>query len=187
VVVTSSDSLSAQLAITRLSALWTLTAILLNNRKLRFIAATAQVAWRCSPRIRCVRGGVPFTAHFNQFLDFKMRRGRNLIMCFVTAHGVNQVQFQIARRVRSLPRMPRALALSAGARPLYWAAWVGGLSMKTAAEYRAMAEECFKWASETQTDEVRVSYLQLAQVWLDAASKLDGLPPTRTRPTPDAA
>jgi hypothetical protein len=59
--------------------------------------------------------------------------------------------------------------------------------MKTAAEYRAMAEECFKWASETQTDEVRVSYLQLAQVWLDAASKLDGPPPTRTRPTPDAA
>ncbi len=59
--------------------------------------------------------------------------------------------------------------------------------MKTAIEYRAMAEECFKWAGEAQTDEVRTSYLQLAQVWLDAASKLDGLPPTRTQPTPDAA
>lgn len=59
--------------------------------------------------------------------------------------------------------------------------------MKTAAEYRAMAEECFKWARETQNDKVRVSYLQLAQVWLDAAAKLDGLPPTRTRSAPDAA
>ena len=52
--------------------------------------------------------------------------------------------------------------------------------MKTAAEYRAMAQECFKWARETKTKEVRVSLMQLAQVWLDAASKLDGLPPTRT-------
>ena len=49
--------------------------------------------------------------------------------------------------------------------------------MKTAAEYRAMAEECFEWARRALTDEVRASYLQLAQVWLDAASKLDGLPP----------
>jgi hypothetical protein len=49
--------------------------------------------------------------------------------------------------------------------------------MKTAAEYRAMAEECFEWAREALTDEVRASYLQLAQVWLDAASKLDGAPP----------
>jgi hypothetical protein len=59
--------------------------------------------------------------------------------------------------------------------------------MKTAAQYRAMAEECFKWAGEAQTDEVRAPLLQLAQVWLDAASKIDGLPPTRAQPTPDAA
>ena len=52
--------------------------------------------------------------------------------------------------------------------------------MKTAAEYRAMAEECCKWAREAKAKEVRVSLLQLAQVWLDAASKLDGLPPTQT-------
>jgi hypothetical protein len=58
--------------------------------------------------------------------------------------------------------------------------------MKTAAEYRAMAEECFEWAREALTDEVRASYLQLAQVWLDAASKLDGLPPTRIESMPDA-
>ena len=59
--------------------------------------------------------------------------------------------------------------------------------MKTASEYRAMAEECFKWAGEAQAEEVRVSLLQLAQVWLDAASKLDGLPPTPTQSVPDAA
>jgi hypothetical protein len=56
--------------------------------------------------------------------------------------------------------------------------------MKTAAEYRAMAEECFKWAGEARTDAVRASYLQLAKIWLDTASKLDGLPPTRTPPPP---
>jgi hypothetical protein len=52
--------------------------------------------------------------------------------------------------------------------------------MKTAAEYRAMAEECFKWAREAQAREMRESLRQLAQVWLDAASKLDG-PPTQTQ------
>jgi len=59
--------------------------------------------------------------------------------------------------------------------------------VKTAAEYRAMAEECFQWAREAKAKEVAVSLRQLAQVWLDAASKLDGLPPTRMRSTPDAA
>ena len=59
--------------------------------------------------------------------------------------------------------------------------------MQTAAEYRAMAEACFKWACEARTSEMRVSLRQLAQVWLDAASKLDGLPPTPTPPAPDAA
>ena len=43
--------------------------------------------------------------------------------------------------------------------------------MKTAAEYRAMADECFKWAREARTKEVRKSYLQLAQIWLNTASK----------------
>lgn len=59
--------------------------------------------------------------------------------------------------------------------------------MKTAAEYRTMAEECFKWARQAQSNEARVSLLQLAQVWLDAASKLDGLSSTRKSPAPDAA
>jgi hypothetical protein len=57
--------------------------------------------------------------------------------------------------------------------------------MKTAAEYRAMGEECFKWAREARTSEVRVSLRQLAQIWLDAASKLDGLPSTGTQSAPD--
>ena len=61
------------------------------------------------------------------------------------------------------------------------------LPVKTAAEYRAMAEECFKWAREAKANEVRVALLQLAHVWLDLASKLDDLPPTTTESAPDAA
>jgi hypothetical protein len=57
--------------------------------------------------------------------------------------------------------------------------------MKTAAEYRAMADECFKWAREATDNDVRASYLALAQVWLDAAAKLDDLPATRTAPATD--
>jgi len=55
--------------------------------------------------------------------------------------------------------------------------------MKTAAEYRALAEECFQWARETHDRDVRVGYLGLAQVWLDAAAKLDGLPAKRLAPS----
>ena len=36
--------------------------------------------------------------------------------------------------------------------------------MKTAAEYRALAEECFQWARETHDRAVRAGYLGLAQV-----------------------
>ncbi len=39
-----------------------------------------------------------------------------------------------------------------------------------------------KWARETQDDEMRESYMQLAQVWLKAASLVDGRPPTPTAP-----
>ena len=47
--------------------------------------------------------------------------------------------------------------------------------MKTAAHYRALAEECIKWAGEAYTAEVRESYLALARIWLDSASRLNGL------------
>jgi hypothetical protein len=46
-----------------------------------------------------------------------------------------------------------------------------------------MADERFKWAREARTNEVRASYLQLAQVWLNSASERDGLPPARNPPT----
>ena len=51
--------------------------------------------------------------------------------------------------------------------------------MNTAAEYRVMADKCFKWARNTYMDEARETYLQLAQFWLDVASKLDGPPGSR--------
>jgi hypothetical protein len=51
-----------------------------------------------------------------------------------------------------------------------------GRPVKTAKDYRAMAEECVKWAREARDDDVSAPLLQLAQTWLDAASKLDGLP-----------
>jgi hypothetical protein len=54
--------------------------------------------------------------------------------------------------------------------------------MKTAAHYRAMAEECIKWAGEAHTAEVRESYLQLARIWLDTASRLNGLSANETAP-----
>ena len=41
-----------------------------------------------------------------------------------------------------------------------------------------MAEECIKWAGEASTDEVRESYLQLARIWLDTASRLNGVAST---------
>ena len=51
--------------------------------------------------------------------------------------------------------------------------------MKTAAHYRAMAEECIKWAG-AYTAEVRESYLALARIWLDTASRINGLSATKT-------
>jgi hypothetical protein len=54
--------------------------------------------------------------------------------------------------------------------------------MKTAADYQAMAEECFRWAGEARTAEVRASYIQLAEVWLKAASQVVGRPPIRVAP-----
>jgi hypothetical protein len=50
--------------------------------------------------------------------------------------------------------------------------------MKTAAEYRAMAEECFEWAREAQTNEARAS-LRQAQIWACRGCKTDDLTPTR--------
>ena len=53
--------------------------------------------------------------------------------------------------------------------------------MKTAAEYRAMADECFKWAREAQTDEVRLCYVNLAKTWLQAASWIESVSDRHSR------
>lgn len=45
--------------------------------------------------------------------------------------------------------------------------------MITPQEYRRMADECFGWAREAQTDEVRLCYVNLAQTWLEAASWIE--------------
>jgi hypothetical protein len=45
--------------------------------------------------------------------------------------------------------------------------------MITSQEYRRMAEECFGWAREAQTDEVRLCYVNLAETWLQAASWME--------------
>jgi len=45
--------------------------------------------------------------------------------------------------------------------------------MITAHEYRQMADECFGWAREAQTDEVRLCYVNLAQTWLEAAGWIE--------------
>ncbi len=52
----------------------------------------------------------------------------------------------------------------------------GCVSIKTAAEYRVMATKCFQWARNTCINELRETYLQLAQFWLELASKLDSPP-----------
>jgi hypothetical protein len=52
--------------------------------------------------------------------------------------------------------------------------------MITPEQYREMAEECFRWAREAQTDDVRLCYLNLAQIWLEAATWIDSAPPTRS-------
>jgi hypothetical protein len=53
--------------------------------------------------------------------------------------------------------------------------------MKTADEYRAMAEECFQWAREAKANAVRVSLEQLAQFWTSIDRwKMSAFDPKRT-------
>ena len=42
--------------------------------------------------------------------------------------------------------------------------------MSTPDAYRAMAEECFRWARRAQTEDKRQAYLDVARTWLEAAS-----------------
>jgi hypothetical protein len=49
--------------------------------------------------------------------------------------------------------------------------------MTTPSEYRLMAEECLLWARQARSDDVRDSLIELARIWTEAASKLDGSVP----------
>lgn len=46
--------------------------------------------------------------------------------------------------------------------------------MTTAIEYRLMADECFQWARVAKTNSVRLTYLGIAKIWLEAAVRPDG-------------
>jgi len=59
--------------------------------------------------------------------------------------------------------------------------------MHTADQYREMAEECFGWAKTALSEDVRLTYLNIAQIWLQAAACLDTGSPIRWPPLPDPA
>ena len=52
-------------------------------------------------------------------------------------------------------------------------------TVHTAAQYRKLAEECFEWAAKASNDANRATYLSIAQIWLQAAARLDGGLPIR--------
>ena len=45
--------------------------------------------------------------------------------------------------------------------------------MATPTEYRNWAEECFKRAYEAPHAKVRVSYVKMAQLWLECAARIE--------------
>jgi hypothetical protein len=45
--------------------------------------------------------------------------------------------------------------------------------MTTSREYRQFARECTKWADETDTNEAREAFLDLARDWIFAALTVD--------------
>ncbi len=49
--------------------------------------------------------------------------------------------------------------------------------MPTSQEYRQFAAECINWARTAKSDDERQQFLKLANVWVQAASLLDGKPP----------
>src|SRR6516165_2319796 len=56
--------------------------------------------------------------------------------------------------------------------------------MSTPRDYRALAEECFRWAQQAQTEDKRQAYLDVARTWLEAAS---GQGPSHSDTNPVAA
>ncbi|MFZ1150427.1 MAG: hypothetical protein WAR76_11920 [Xanthobacteraceae bacterium] len=49
--------------------------------------------------------------------------------------------------------------------------------MPTPSEYRLMAEENLRWARQARSDKMRDTYIELARLCTEAASKLDGSAP----------
>jgi hypothetical protein len=45
--------------------------------------------------------------------------------------------------------------------------------MITAAEYRAWAEECLKWAGEAKTSEERDAHIRSAEIWIQSALRAE--------------
>jgi hypothetical protein len=50
-----------------------------------------------------------------------------------------------------------------------------GVSMIAAAEYREYAHECVRWAAEAESEEMRAAFLAMAQQWMEAALRIDGV------------
>ncbi len=47
--------------------------------------------------------------------------------------------------------------------------------MTTAAEYREFATECTRWAVESESEEMRKTFLDMAQQWIEAALLVEGV------------
>lgn len=47
----------------------------------------------------------------------------------------------------------------------------------TPEDYRAIADQCFRWMHDEQTADERKTYLNIARAWLDAASAEEDEPP----------
>jgi hypothetical protein len=53
----------------------------------------------------------------------------------------------------------------------------------TPKEYREYADECLGWAKTAKSDREREIFLQMAQTWLEAATRAENSP---TTPNPEA-
>ncbi len=56
--------------------------------------------------------------------------------------------------------------------------------MATAAHYRELAEECFKWAHEACDVGVRQHYAKLCEIWLECAAQAERRSVATTPPEP---
>ena len=57
--------------------------------------------------------------------------------------------------------------------------------MKSAAEYRAYAEQCIESVKTAHSQEARDALLEMARVWIDAAHQSEGLRATQRTTKPE--